>query len=81
VPKLTPVVARTPAALAEALGLSAADAKEWQRQEALLKKLKHQGSSVPGRREAVDGEKFMADLLKDLDSRESQRKAAKRKPR
>ncbi len=39
-PKLTPIVARTPEALAEALGLSASDAKEWQVQYALLKKLK-----------------------------------------
>ena len=39
-PKLRPTVARTPEALAKALGLSAADAKEWQVQYALVKKLK-----------------------------------------
>ena len=39
-PKLKPVVARTPEDLARALGLSAAHAKEWQVQYALLKKLK-----------------------------------------
>ena len=39
-PKLKPTVAKTPAALAEALGLSAADAKEWQVQYELLKRLK-----------------------------------------
>src|SRR5437868_2873632 len=38
--KLKPTVARTPEALAEALGLSAADAKEWQVQYELLKRLK-----------------------------------------
>lgn len=39
-PKIKPTVARTPEALAEALGLTAADAKEWQVQYALLKQLK-----------------------------------------
>jgi predicted XRE-type DNA-binding protein len=39
-PKTKPIVAKTPEALAEALGLSAADAKEWQVQYALLKKLR-----------------------------------------
>ena len=38
--KLKPIVARTPEDLAEALGLSAADAKEWEVQYSLLKKLK-----------------------------------------
>ena len=38
--KLRPTVARTPEALAKALGLSAADAREWQVQYALVKKLK-----------------------------------------
>lgn len=38
--KLKPTVARTPEALAEALGLSAADAKGWQIQHALVKRLK-----------------------------------------
>jgi predicted XRE-type DNA-binding protein len=38
--KVRPVVARTPEALAEALGLSAAEAKEWQVQYALLQHLK-----------------------------------------
>lgn len=37
-PKLKPTVVRTPEALAEALGLSAADAKEWQVQYELLKR-------------------------------------------
>jgi antitoxin ParD1/3/4 len=32
-------------------------------------------------RKGVDGEKFMAGMLKDLDSREPKRKAAKRKSR
>jgi predicted XRE-type DNA-binding protein len=39
-PKLKPTVARTPEALAGVLGLSAADAKEWQVQYELLKRLK-----------------------------------------
>ncbi|HSR07702.1 MAG TPA: XRE family transcriptional regulator [Bryobacteraceae bacterium] len=38
--KIKPTVARTPEALAEALGLSAADAKQWQVQYELLKRLK-----------------------------------------
>ena len=38
--KLKPTVARTPEALAEALGLSAAEAKEWQVQHVLLKRLR-----------------------------------------
>lgn len=38
--KFKPTVAKTPEALAEALGLSAAEAKEWQVQYALLKRLK-----------------------------------------
>jgi predicted XRE-type DNA-binding protein len=38
--KIKPKVARTREALAEALGLSAADAKEWQVQYELLKRLK-----------------------------------------
>ena len=38
--KLKPTVARTPEALAEALGLSAAEAKEWQVQYVLLKRLR-----------------------------------------
>jgi predicted XRE-type DNA-binding protein len=38
--KLKPTVARTPEDLAKALGLSAAEAKEWQVQYALLKRLK-----------------------------------------
>ncbi|OFV95007.1 MAG: hypothetical protein A3F68_11925 [Acidobacteria bacterium RIFCSPLOWO2_12_FULL_54_10] len=39
-PRVTPLVARTPEALADILGLSPADAKEWQVQFALLKHLK-----------------------------------------
>src|SRR6266481_413023 len=35
-----PIIAATPEALAEALGLSTAAAKEWQVQHALLKRLK-----------------------------------------
>jgi predicted XRE-type DNA-binding protein len=35
-----PIIAATPEALAEALGLSTAEAKEWQVQHALLKRLK-----------------------------------------
>ena len=38
--KIKPTIATTPEALAEALGLAAADAKEWQVQYALLKRLK-----------------------------------------
>ena len=38
--RLKPIVAKTPEHLAEALGLSAAAAKEWQVQYALLKRLK-----------------------------------------
>ncbi len=38
--KTRPFLAKTPEALAEALGLSAADAKEWQVQYALLQRLK-----------------------------------------
>lgn len=38
--QLKPIVARTPEALAEALGLSAAEAKEWRVQHALLRRLK-----------------------------------------
>jgi predicted XRE-type DNA-binding protein len=38
--KIKPTVARTREALAEALGLSVADAKEWQVQYELLKRLK-----------------------------------------
>ena len=39
-PKIKPIVARTPEALAEALGLSAADAKGWQIRYELSKRLK-----------------------------------------
>ncbi len=39
-PRIKATVARTPEALARALGLSAADAKEWQVQHALLSRLK-----------------------------------------
>ena len=39
-PKVKPIVARTQEALARALGLSTAEAKEWQVQHALLKHLK-----------------------------------------
>jgi predicted XRE-type DNA-binding protein len=38
--KLRPAIARTPEALAEALGLSAAHARQWRIQHALLGKLK-----------------------------------------
>ena len=38
--KLRPVVAKTPEALARVLGLSAAEAREWQVQYALLRRLK-----------------------------------------
>lgn len=38
--KTKPVVARTPEALAQALGLSGAESQEWQVQHALLKKLR-----------------------------------------
>ena len=39
-PKLKPIVAATPEALAGALGLSSKEVKEWQVQHALLKRLK-----------------------------------------
>ena len=39
-PRLKPIVARTPEDLAKAMGLSAAAAKEWQVQHALLRRLK-----------------------------------------
>jgi predicted XRE-type DNA-binding protein len=39
-PKIRPVIARTPDELATTLGLTAAAAKEWQVQHALLKRLK-----------------------------------------
>ena len=39
-PKIKPVVARTPEELAEILGLSPADAREWQVRNALLEHLK-----------------------------------------
>jgi len=39
-PKLRPIVARTPEDLAMGLGLSAGDAKQWQVQRALLQRLK-----------------------------------------
>jgi predicted XRE-type DNA-binding protein len=39
-PKLKPIVARTPEELASALGLSGAAAREWQVQHVLLKRLK-----------------------------------------
>jgi predicted XRE-type DNA-binding protein len=39
-PRLKPIVASTPEDLAAALGLSAAEAKEWQVQHVLLKRLK-----------------------------------------
>lgn len=39
-PKIKPIVAKTPEGLAKILGLSAADAKEWQVQHALAKRLK-----------------------------------------
>ena len=38
--KVTPIVARNPEALAKALGLSVTDAREWQVQYALLKRIK-----------------------------------------
>ena len=38
--KTEPVVARTPEALAQTLGLSGAESQEWQVQHALLKKLR-----------------------------------------
>ena len=38
-PRLKPIVASTPEELAAALGLSAAEAKEWQVQHVLLKRL------------------------------------------
>jgi predicted XRE-type DNA-binding protein len=38
--RLKPIVCNTPEELAVAMGLSAADAKEWQLQHALLKRLK-----------------------------------------
>lgn len=45
-PKIKPTVAKTPEALAKALGLSVADAKEWQLQYKLLNRLKGAKASV-----------------------------------
>src|ERR1017187_1570391 len=42
-PRLKPIVASTPEELASALGLSALEAKEWQGQYVLLKRLKEGG--------------------------------------
>jgi hypothetical protein len=39
-PKIKPIVPRTPEELAEALGLSIADAKGWQAHYKLLKRIK-----------------------------------------
>jgi hypothetical protein len=39
-PRFKPIVARTPEELAKPMGLSAAAAKEWQVQHALLRRLK-----------------------------------------
>jgi len=39
-PKVKPIIASNPEELAEVLGLSTADAKEWQVQHVLLKRLK-----------------------------------------
>ena len=39
-PRLKPIVTRTPEDLAKAMGLSASAAKEWQVQHALLRRLK-----------------------------------------
>lgn len=39
-PKLKPIVAATPEALARAMGLSSTEAREWQVQHALLTRLK-----------------------------------------
>lgn len=39
-PRLKPIIAKTPEDVAKVLGLSVADAREWQVQHALLKKLK-----------------------------------------
>ena len=38
--KVKPIIAKTPAALAQALGLSVAEADEWQVQQTLLRRLK-----------------------------------------
>jgi hypothetical protein len=47
-PKLKPIVVRMPEALAEALGLSASDAKEWQAEYELLKRLGNVADSGDG---------------------------------
>jgi hypothetical protein len=39
-PKIKPIIARTPEELAASIGLSTAAVKEWQVQHALLKRLK-----------------------------------------
>jgi hypothetical protein len=82
-PKIKPFIARTPEALAEALGLSAADARKWQDShlEALHRRMDESLGSLD-RGEGADGETFMAGLLKDLGSQEHGRRiASKRKPR
>jgi hypothetical protein len=49
--RVKPIVCNTPEELPAAMGLSAAEAKEWQLQHALLKRLKEivvrQGSRMP----------------------------------
>jgi hypothetical protein len=45
-PEIKPTVARTPEELAEALGLSTAEAKEWQAQYELLKRLGNVADAV-----------------------------------
>jgi hypothetical protein len=51
--KLRPTVPRTPEALAEALALSAADAKEWQVRYELLKRLEGKDHSRGDRQRAA----------------------------
>jgi hypothetical protein len=47
-PKIKPIVARTPEELAEALGLSTAEAKEWQAQYEMRKRLENVADPVDG---------------------------------
>jgi hypothetical protein len=50
-PEIKLIVARTPEALAEALDLSTADAKEWQVEYESLKRLRNVADSVDGDKE------------------------------
>jgi predicted XRE-type DNA-binding protein len=72
-PRLKPITAKTPEALAGALGLSASEAKPWQVQHALLQRLKNiaQGQRIThaeiARRAGTSRTRVTAILNDDLD--------------